>query len=225
MTEPTAIGCLRCRHCALLPHTDMARALDPNSTPVFCAKLGRALPLRLLECPAADPRPTYVRLPSGTYDGPRGDRTRNLSEPEKAFLRAHYERAPRALLCLLLARTWHAVRNNGPRLGLTREPEIVITNRIEGRMRSGSVLNQAQRKYLQECRRAGRWPRQSGLPRAERVRDMALRDEIMAEMARLGRAPRNWRAVSNALRFVEQARRTSARQFRGTEQVLGGEPC
>lgn len=217
--EGAPLTCLRCRQCALLPHTDFSVLLErPDAiVPIHCGKIRRSRPAHIWT-------PCALANPNHRYENGRevkGDKTRHVSPVEEAFLRALYARLPLermetffnavmrrgdavGMLCnrLVLRREWNAAD----------ERERTQRN-LQTRARNGTIFNAAQSRLVVERHARGDWPQRGGnnTPSGQARRE-ALKEEIIEAIAALG--PRKtWQQISmHAFNQTPAAQRNERRK-------------
>lgn len=181
-----SIGCLSCRHCELLPHSDFSKLREYSEDsiiPIRCNKERRARPMVWRDCPAADPRPAQPKKLARYWKkyGPLGDRNGHATPALLAFLAAHWQSAPADFLERVTGRTvfklnqmvrYHGV--GGVAAGKTR---LHLMEPQKGRPHfTASQTEWLLREYSSE-----RWPRpaNSRLPADELSRRLEARRRVV----------------------------------------------
>jgi hypothetical protein len=209
MSIATEMNCFVCRHCKVLPQTDMS---DPVPI-IHCAKRNLKTMLIVSECALANGSPYYVgKICMG------GDRLTTWHSAADAYLKAHYNRLPMPRLVQVLRRGAAGIYHRASRLGLTNRERRYTTAHELGRARQGThpTWTAAQFEYLRE--RYGRedWPVLVG------VRDMARRQardeeraQIVATIASLG-PPHSWHMIVHKCRILFTP--TGKKQYQAAKQ-------
>ena len=248
------LNCLRCTACRMLPDTDFApirdlvAAMEPGEVPseseyedwarqqdeaaplIFCTKVGHRRRARLFRrCDDALNRSRW-RLTEGGHQVPgKGNRTGELSEFERAFLRATWPTGTKEILARLHRRGWVSLLARGHEMGLVRD-RATVSRALQrcapiqrgGRVKAGLAFNDAQSDYILARFAAGRadqefegiapdrvWPRKfSGNSPTERVRELgarneAIKTEIIAQVAARG-LERKWDAIRRHPEYKRQ---------------------
>ncbi len=239
------LNCLRCTACQLLPDTefapirDLVAAMEPEQMPgendydawareqdeiapiIFCAKVGHRRRARLFRrCSDALNRSRW-RLTEGGHQVPsEGNRTGELSEFERAFLRATWPTGTKEVLSWLHRRGWACLLARGHNEVLVRD-RTTVSRALQrctpiqrrGRIKAGLAFNDAQSAYILERFEASRdnrefeglardrvWPRKfSGMAAPERqaelrARNEAIKADIVSQVAARG-IERKWDAI------------------------------
>ncbi len=232
MKENEAINCLRCKHCQLLTHTDLSRALEPDAIiPIRCGKIGRNIPAKIhTPCDRANPD-----LPHGkkamkrsdyrkSVNGNRvclGDRLSALSEMEKQLLRVHYPTAPIEVLAQLMMRSYESVKRAAQVVKVHRNPQASGDDArrrrlaLDGRAKSGLIFTEGQSQYVRERHARGDWPIAYGDPNPQgtwRQKQNAIKADILQEVAARGHT-QTWKAIlSHVCRHSPSAMREQERR-------------
>jgi hypothetical protein len=185
----TEINCLRCRHCKLLPETDMKdrRAI------IFCGKGGHRREINLIGCPLADSRPM---IQNQVYTG--GDKPRSATDAEKEFLKAHYPVAPWPYLLAITQRSdkmtvVHIANRLGLKRGDSPQRRREAAARIRAsRMQRSEIFNEEQARYIEQCYASGLWPQKHFGRKQQKSESEAIRAEIVARVAELDKNGRVW---------------------------------
>jgi hypothetical protein len=178
-TPPVAgetINCLRCRHCKMLPHSDF----QYESVPIHCRKLGRNLPMRLQPCLAGDPRRYIVAKFRKRNPATHGDFVRDMSGPERLFLRHHYPSSPMEFIEAATGRKASTLRAICTRAGIYRAAKAI---------KRGREWPAEQRIYIESCINSSFWTKRGFGSKTQRADD--IRQEIVRRVAELG-PERTW---------------------------------
>lgn len=220
--EDPAIGCLRCRHCVLLPHSDFSIVLRPDGTPdeevsvpIFCKKEQRARPARLWKrCFLADPRLQFRKTKGGSRVYSGGDARCFATEAENEFLQAVYSRLEWGALLYATMRPKPTLLSMAVRRGLYRAEEALKVALVNGAVaaklahqKSGRAFNDAQSAYVIARHLAGHrnepfeglppelvWPRSGWGHPSFVARNREVKAAIVARAAELGPA-KSWEAI------------------------------
>lgn len=186
MSEGT-ITCLRCRHCRLLPETDMSHP----SPAVYCERKAEPGPLIVSGCGLADPR----------WRAFGGDKCRNVTPVERAWLRTNYPRLSAERLRRATGRNMNTMRRavrdlNTPERERSHESRRQSGYRsAETRRRQGRCLTPEQSAYVVERHARGDWPTRGGNMRPDGMAARrSLIEEIVAEVAKRGPA-HGWKTI------------------------------
>lgn len=213
------INCLRCRHAALLPETDMNHA----STVIFCGKKNERSPLILSGCGLTDPTP--VRKANRNTDGTKtgnisthvgGDKTRWVSDVEMAFLRHCYETEKRMqYIRARVLRTPDTIRCTARNNGFNR-PRRHLAGGCDDR--TTYPFTPRQTRFLLAIHGTEQWTR----PVNDRwfPENRVRRSRIIARIAELG-APHSWTAICKHLTQQSPAYQRRRQQRKNSEPNAG----
>jgi hypothetical protein len=171
-----SINCLRCRHAKLLPHS----SFEYENVPMHCKKLKRNMPLRYDPCPYGDPRRYIVAKYRVRNPKTHGDFLKEISGPERLFLRRFYPTAPIEFLERATGRKRTSLRSLCTSAGIYRSEAAKVR---------GRQWPHQQRSYVSMCINNGFWPKRghgSKTPRA-----MEIKAEIVRRVNELG-PERTW---------------------------------
>lgn len=209
MMNTQEINCLRCRQCQLTPQTDFSQP----ATVIFCGKLGYRQTANLSGCGLAVPTLRYRGSSRGAVKL-NGDKTRNASPVEIAYLRVNLASADWSTLqrhtgrtretLLTMSRT-HGIGEPGQRRAPSVKAKVMrkfAKAAKSGRQAKGQIINAAQSAYIMARYESGDWPRRGGWNHPKYlVERYALQAEIVEAVAALG--PRwSWETIVKHPRYL-----------------------
>lgn len=187
------LTCLRCKHCKLLPETNMEQTMPV----IYCAIKKDKSPLILSGCGLPDPRPYDVREKKiKTWRDKVGDKLKHAGEVEEAWLLSNYWDATWERITGATMRSRLTLVSMGRHRGWKRSPRAIRYKPEypkQARQGSGMIFNDQQSAYILDCYDRDFWPEicrnstESGL-----LFNQGIRDVIVPEVNRLGDNGKTW---------------------------------
>lgn len=183
--------------------------MSKRGTVIWCEKKQDRMPLILSGCGIADPRTKYV---NGRFAG--GDRSRDVSEAEKAWMHVWYPVLEWSELQRVLLRPRVNIISIANRFGIARgdcverrkKSAAVTQSKLRER---GLRFNAAQCAYIEQCFAADYWPKKHFGREPYKTKADAVRAEIVARVAALDKYGRvwPWESIRSHMKWVSPSYR------------------